>query len=104
MDKEIKIQIEEAIDETIKKVDGDLKEWFLNHLVEPQKVKLSIDIDGHKQKDFVMITDHNNVKDSSYRIVFDPDTNNFGLECTLESGVRWYMGSYESLYNALTSM
>ena len=80
-----------------------LQAWVRTHLVEPRFCKFSVDHDG-SFKHFWLVTDHNGEHDSSYRIVFDGEQEVFGLECTLESGVEWYMGSYGSFSDAVENM
>ena len=81
-----------------------LQTWVRTHLVEPHLRKFSVDHDGSSFKHFWLVTDHNGENDSSYRIVFDGEQEVFGLECTLESGVEWYMGSYGSFSDAVENM
>src|SRR5258705_4128568 len=81
-----------------------LQTWLRAHLIEPRLSRLSVDCNGPSSKAFWLITDHTGKEDSSYRIVYDGEHEVFGLECTLESGVEWYMGGYGSFSDAVESM
>ena len=81
-----------------------LQTWVRTHLIEPRLRKFAVDHDGSSFKHFWLVTDHNGEHDSSYRIVFDDEQEVFGLECTLEAGVEWYMGSYGSFSDAVENM
>ena len=98
-----KLKIENDVDRLLES-DSIYLEWFQNHLIKPKKVKLSIDVDGIVLKEFILITDHKNLEDSSYRIAFNMDTGYYGLECTLESGINWYMGDYGELDETIESL
>lgn len=54
-------------------LDKNLKNWYLCHKIVPQE-KL---VNGRK---VYLITDHNGVDDSNYRIFLNPANNTFGLE------------------------
>ena len=81
-----------------------LQTWVRTHLVVPRMRRFSVDHDGSSFKQLWLVTDHNGKHDSSYRIVFDGEQGVFGLECTLETGVEWYMGSYGSFSDAVENM
>jgi hypothetical protein len=65
---------------------------------------LAADAEGSSFKDLWLVTDHTGEKDSSYRIVYDEQSQMFGLEVTLDTDVKWYMGSYGSFANTVESM
>jgi hypothetical protein len=81
-----------------------LQEWVRTHLVEPRKIRISLDPDGNSLKDLWLVTDHVGEKDASCRIVYDESNQMFGLESKLDSGVEWYMGSYGSFSETVESM
>jgi hypothetical protein len=81
-----------------------LQNWLRPHLVEPRLIRLSADADGTSFKDLWLVTDHTGEEDSSYRLVYDGDNHEFGLESTLDTGVEWYMGSYGSFSETVESM
>jgi hypothetical protein len=81
-----------------------LREWVQGHSIEHHQIRLATDPGGTSFKDLWLITDHNGQKDSSYRVVYDEEAEAFGLECTLDSGVEWYMGIYGSFSQAVDSM
>lgn len=71
-----------------------LREWVERHLVTPRKVILATDPDGNEKKEFCLVTDNIGYEDSSYRVAYDDVKEFFGLECTLDSGVEWFMGLF----------
>jgi hypothetical protein len=96
----IKLKVAQGIEDLV----PHLQVWLRAHLVEPRSVRLSVDPDGNSSKDLWLVTDHIDEDDASYRIVYDEDSQMFGLESTLETGVEWYMGSYGSLPETVQSM
>ncbi len=81
-----------------------LQAWVDEHLIAPRQVSLAIDPDGTSFRNLWLVTNHVGTNDSTYRVVFDEETDAFGLECTLESGVEWYMGNYGSFAEAVENM
>jgi hypothetical protein len=81
-----------------------LRSWVDEHLISPRQVRLAIDTNGTSFKDLWLVTNHSGANDSSYRIVYDDETDAFGLECTLDSGVEWYMGNFGSFAEAVQNM
>ena len=65
---------------------------------------LATDAEGTSFKDVWLVTNHTGENDSSYRIIYDDQAQLFGLECTLESGVEWYMGNYGSFSETVENM
>tara|TARA_Y200000002_G_scaffold330542_1_gene295252 strand:+ start:924 stop:1091 length:168 start_codon:yes stop_codon:yes gene_type:complete len=51
-----------------------------------------------------LLTDHKNNNHSNYRIVYNPKTNLFGLEMTMQDNQNWYMGDYGNLEETLSSL
>ena len=96
--------IKRRVDEELVILPSHLQTWVQTHLVEPRLLTFSVDHDGSSFRQFWLVTDHNGEQDSSYRIVFDGEQGVFGLECTLDSGVEWYMGSYGSFSDAVENM
>jgi hypothetical protein len=101
---EIPRVIRSKVAEELVNLAPHLQRWLRTHLVEPRLSKLSIDRNGSSFKLFWLVTDHNGEQDSSYRIVYDGEQEVFGLECTLVSGVEWYMGSCGSFSNSVENM
>ena len=81
-----------------------LQSWVHAHLIEPRQVRLATDPDGTSFKDLWLVTNRTGENDPSYRIVYDDQAHLFGLECTLESGVEWYMGNYGSFSETVENM
>jgi len=101
---ETPVQIRGRITEGSPSLEPHLRSWVDAHLIEPRLVRLALDVDGTSFKDLWLVTDHIGVNDSSYRIVYDLDADAFGLECTLDSGIEWYMGNYGSFAEAVQNM
>lgn len=81
-----------------------LQAWVDEHLIPPRQVSLAVDPDASSFRNLWLVTNHVGTKDSTYRVVFDEETDAFGLECTLDSGVEWYMGNYGSFAEAVENM
>jgi len=81
-----------------------LQSWLHEHLIEPRQVRLATDAEENSVKTLWLITDHIGKNDSSYRIVCDEDEEAFGLECTLDTGVEWYMGNHGSFSETVERM
>jgi len=103
--KEIEDQIRVKVTEGFAILDPHLKSWARDHLIQPRQIRLSTDPEGNSFKNFWLITDHVGKEDSSYRIVYDKDSQDFGLEMTLNNSVEWYMGgNYISFSEAVGNM
>jgi hypothetical protein len=96
--------IEELINTDILSLRKPMDEWAKNHLCKPQRIKLSKDPDGNEFAYYWLVTDHTGTNDSSYRVVYDEEMEMFGLECTLDNGLEWYMGAYGTFKEAIESM
>jgi hypothetical protein len=96
--------ISSKVAEELSQLPPHLQRWARSHLVEPRLSRFSIDPDGSVHKDLWLVTDHTGEQDASYRIVYDGDEHTFGLECTLDSGVEWYLGNYGSFAEAVKNM
>jgi len=96
--------IRQDIESELPQIDKRLRDWLEQHIVSPRLVILSTDPDGTISREFWLVTDEVGHKDSSYRIVYDPQTQKYGLEMTLNTGVQWYMGPYGSFSRAAYSL
>jgi len=103
-DREIKQQIAKNIDDEYCSLDENLKVWLNSHIIEPKKIKVITNFDDIKFEEVWLITDNKDDDTSSYRIVFDPRVVSFGLACTLNNGLIWYMGAYGSLSETIESI
>jgi hypothetical protein len=92
------------VSESLPLLKPHIQSWLREQLIEPRVVRLATDPDGKVFKQLWLITDHVGENDSSYRIVYDASSGTFGLECTLDSGVEWYMGNYGSFPEAVEAM
>ena len=97
-------RIRAKISEGIALLAPHLRSWADEHLIAPRQVRLALDANGTSFRDLWLVTNHVGINDSSYRVVYDDDTDAFGLECTLDSGVEWYMGNYGSFAEAVQNM
>jgi hypothetical protein len=93
-----------GVTEGVPVLASHLQSWAQVHLIEPRHVRLAADPDGTSFKGVWLVTNHTGENDSSYRIVYDDEAQLFGLECTLESGVEWYMGNYGSFSETVENM
>ena len=83
-------------------LDASEYEWFMHHAIKPQQIKVTTSPDAICWKEVWLITDGND--NSVYKVVFDEDTESFGLICTLDIGIEWYMGSYGNLVETIKSI
>jgi fatty-acid desaturase len=97
-------RIREKISDTIGSLAPHLRSWVDNHLIAPREVRLSLDPHGQSFKTFWLVTDHSGTKDASYRVAYNDETNEFGLECTMDTDVEWYMGDYGSFAETIENM
>lgn len=81
-----------------------LQDWIRHHLIEPRKIRCSTDPEGTIFQDLWLVTDHIGENDSASRVVFDENKRAFGLVCTLNTGVEWYMGIYGSFSDTVEAM
>ncbi len=53
--------------------------WVKDHLIELKPIELIENLDTDKKITMWLVTDHVGKQDSSYRVVFDSFTSDFGL-------------------------
>ena len=97
-------RIRAKISEAVVLLAPHLRSWVNERLISPRQVRFAIDANSTSFKDLWLVTNHIGANDSSYRVVYDNETDAFGLECTLDSGVEWYMGNYGSFAEAVENM
>jgi hypothetical protein len=97
-------RIREKISEAVVVLAPHLRAWVEEHLIVPRQVRLALDANGTSFKNLWLVTNHVGANDSSYRVAYDDETDAFGLECTLDSGVEWYMGNYGSFAETIENM
>lgn len=97
-------QIKSQVEEGLSKLSPHLREWAEKHLIVPHQIKLSLDLENKTHETFWLVTDDVGIKDASYRVVYDSKNKSFGLECTLEDGVNWYMGEYGDFAETIENM
>jgi hypothetical protein len=92
---ELAAHIQALVAAELATLEPNLQSWAREHIIAPRLERLAADPEGRASVPVWLVTDHTGVRDSSYRVVYDPARSAFGLECTLQSGVRWYMGPYQ---------
>jgi hypothetical protein len=101
---DIEDQISKQIGDSLGRLNPQLMKWVEAHLITPKKVSISKDTGGKEYLSFWLVTDHIGSEDSNHRVVYDEGENSFGLECTLENGVHWFMGHYGEFHIAVEAM
>ena len=96
--------INELVHKELPSLAPHLKEWAEQHLVTPYQVTISKDPGGLEEIKLWLVTDHTGHQDSSSRVVFDADVDEFGLEMTLSNGVAWFMGIYGGFTETVENM
>ncbi len=81
-----------------------LRPWAEAHLVTPRRISVMHDPEGVQPGHVWLVTDDTGSNDAAYRVVYDEGAAAFGLECRLQNGVSWYIGSYGSFVSAVESM
>ncbi len=85
-------EICDRVGQSIHHLSPRLLQWARAHLVAPRRIIVANDPDGKSEAEYWLVTDHTGHEDSGYRVVYDERTRTFGLECTLQNGIHWYMG------------
>lgn len=96
--------IAELVEADLPKLAPHLREWAESHLADPHEVAFNLRPDGDSVITLWLVTDHVGSRDSSCRVVFDAETEQFGLTMQLANGVDWYMGPYGTFAQAIESM
>jgi len=102
--KNIPTQIQAKVADGLAGLAPHLQSWLHEHLIEPRQVQLAMDPKGTSFKHLWLIANHVGENDSNCRIVYDDEADAFGLECTVEPGVEWYMGNYGSFAETVENM
>ncbi len=97
-------QIRSGVEQGKSELTIQLLRWVEAHQVPPRRVDVALNPEGTATGHVWLVTDDTGENDASYRVVYDEAEASFGLECTLKSGVSWYMGPYGSFANAVESM
>lgn len=96
--------ISDLVGQSISQLSPTQQDWLRIHLIAPKLHEVSSDWDGKEKINLWLVTDHKGNDDSSYRIVYDEELSMFGLECTMDNGVNWYMGAYGTFVDAVEHM
>ena len=86
------------------KLDKHLSEWLRAHCIAPRPIVLSRKTDGGNSESFWLITDHNGRDDASFRVVYDDETQRYGLECTIQNNVCLFAGYRASLVDTVSDI
>lgn len=100
----LEMKLKSAIQLDLTKLAPHLKAWAESHLTTLRAVDLFTSPEGPESLEFILVTDHTGLKDANYRIVFNPRTNQFGLETTIEGGRCWFLGDYGSFSETVENM
>jgi hypothetical protein len=60
-------------------LDGHYRAWAEAHLVSPHRVMAKISFESDTVESFWLVAAETGIDDSGYRIVYDPETEMFGL-------------------------
>lgn len=74
------------------RIDPSMKDWVNTHVMEPRQHTSWDSPDRKRQISLWLVTEHTGYNDTSYRIVWDPATQHFGLETLLADGSSIYQG------------
>ncbi|MEK7656772.1 MAG: hypothetical protein AAB412_03380 [Elusimicrobiota bacterium] len=97
-------KLKSAIQLDLPKLAPHLKAWAEAHLTTPRALDLFTSPEGPESLEFILVTDHTGREDANCRIVFNPRTNEFGLETTIEGGRCWFLGDYGSFSETVENM
>jgi hypothetical protein len=90
--------------EILKIKNPSLVEWFKTYAIKPKKIELIKNLETLETMSVWLLTDHKNDNHSNYRVVYNPKTNLFGLEMTMQDNQNWYMGDYGNKEETLSSL
>ena len=103
-DHKVIARINKLVKSDLHNLSPHLRDWSEEHLVIPRLINLSLLENGDGDITLWLVTDHVGFRDSSYRVVFDPEFDEFGLEVTLSNDVNWYMGRYGCFSDTIEAM
>lgn len=104
MDKNIKSEINKIVKEEMIKMPEHFVRWLRAHLIEPKKAVLFKDFFSTEMAEYWLVTDHNGVEDSNYRIIYSEVDSLFGLEMTTKDGKSVMMGIYGGFTETVENM
>ena len=100
----IQQSIASTVESAIPKLSQNLRRWLQAHRVEPRQFTVFRETDGSGPMSVWLVTDHNGTDDSSYRIIYDPVSCEYGCECLLENDVPYLIGMYGDLKSAVEDL
>ena len=83
------------------KLDRVQAQWLRAHALPARRITLSRKTDGGDTEEFWLVTDHTGFDDSSFRVVYDDVSAQYGIECTIGSDVNLFAGFRASLLDAV---
>ena len=87
-----------------KRLDLNIRLWFLDHLIEPVEIKIYDMNDTSKLRNLWRITADIGRNDSDYRVVYSNSENQFGLEVVSDQNINFFLSFYGTLENTLENM
>ena len=88
----VRERIERLVEQGLGELTPHLRAWAESHLITPKRVRLFDSIESPETFPCWLVTDHKGVNDSSYRVVYDENRNQFGFEVKLADGRELFMG------------
>lgn len=96
--------IDALVEGSLGRLSAQLQAWVRGHRVKPYRVRLTPKAGGGAEEEFWIVTDQTGKDDSAQRVVFNPRSRSFGVEMTLETGRKWYLGDSGSFDKAVMDM
>jgi hypothetical protein len=82
-----------------------IKKWFTDHIISPKIISIVDPLDSSKSQNYWLITDHNGIEDSGYRVVHSTEKECwFGMEMTTNKEESVFLGFYGDLNETLESI
>jgi hypothetical protein len=104
MEEDIVIKIEEHVRQLLAELSEPERHWLHTHLVPPRTIELANGISTSSTIRVWLVTDHVGNADASYRIVYNPEEDEFGYECTLENERELFVGHVGTLRDAVEGL
>ena len=103
-EQKIKEIIREKVAAGLSKLPNHLKTWGELHLIEPKRITVYNSVKSCGQDFAWLITDHNGIKDSGYRVVYNEELKMFGLIMNLTDGRIYCLGYSGDFDQAIEGM
>jgi hypothetical protein len=99
-----KVGLRALVATAIPRLAPPYRAWAEAHLVEPRPIRARSHVESDDTETFRLVTDLTGSSDSSYRVVFDPETGAFGLIMGLMEGGDLFLGRCGDFADAVLSM